>query len=225
MSTPLPVEFRTARPEDADQVVPLMWESSRGLIDTTMSAVPGGPAALLRRDFLRGRGIFGHRQQLLAVAPGGEVLATITLYRGRRYQALSLQTLLSSARFGPACLAAVLRRSLAVSRLFAPPSPDCLFIANLSVLPEHRSRGYGSLILREADRVARDTGLTGLEGDVSISNTRAWALYQRLGFESLGERHDSRGTGLDGFRRMRRPVLRPTAASGSGDDTGSVSGP
>ncbi|MFF7230194.1 GNAT family N-acetyltransferase [Streptomyces sioyaensis] len=206
MNTPLPVEFRTARPTDADQVVPLMWESSRSLLDSTMRGVPGGPAALLRRDFLRGRGIFGHAQQILAVAPHGEVLATMTLYRGKRYQALSLQTLLSAARFGPRCLLSVLRRSAAISRLFAPPSPNALFMANLAVRPAHRSQGYGSLMVQQAERLARTAGLTPLEGDVSCSNTRAWALYQRLGFVSQGERHDRRGTGLDGFRRMHRAV-------------------
>lgn len=206
MTTPLTVEFRTARPTDADQVVPLMWDSSRDLLDRTMGGVPGGPAALLRRDFLRGRGIFGHAQQILAVAPHGEVLATMTLYRGKRYGALSLQTLLSAARFGPRGLFSVLRRTAAVSRLFTPPSPHALFMANLSVRPAHRSQGYGSLMVQQAERLARASGLTHLEGDVSCSNTRAWALYQRLGFESQGERHDRRGTGLDGFRRMRRTV-------------------
>ncbi|GLW14741.1 GNAT family N-acetyltransferase [Streptomyces kronopolitis] len=206
MTTPLTVEFRTARPTDADQVVPLMWDSSRDLLDRTMGGVPGGPAALLRRDFLRGRGIFGHAQQILAVAPHGEVLATMTLYRGKRYGALSLHTLLSAARFGPRGLLSVLRRTAAVSRLFAPPSPHALFMANLAVRPAHRSQGYGSLMVQQAERLARAAGLTHLEGDVSCSNTRAWALYQRLGFEAQGERHDRRGTGLDGFRRMRRTV-------------------
>ncbi|MFE5540553.1 GNAT family N-acetyltransferase [Streptomyces sp. NPDC056519] len=204
MTIPVPVEFRTARPTDADQVVPLMWESSRALLDATMGGVPGGPASLLMRDFLRGRGIFGFAQQTVAVAPRGEVLATMTMYRGARYRALSLQTALSTARFGPRALVSVLGGSMAVARLFEAPRSDALFMANLSVLPEYRSRGYGTLMAREAERCARAAGLSRIQADVSCSNTRAWALYQRLGFESRGARYDTRGGRSEGFRRIER---------------------
>ena len=183
------MKFRAARPGDVDAVVPLMHESSRDLVDVTV-----GPD-LLRRDFLRGRGLFGWRNQLVGVVDG-EIAVSITAYPGRRYRRLSLHTLRSAVvHFGPVGAVKVLRRCAPVGRLFAPPSRDAVFLANLCVAPSHRDRGYGSRAIVHASdgRMA--------ELDVSASNTGAERLYRRLGFAVVGERT---APGFDAFRRMRR---------------------
>jgi len=185
------VRFRPARPDDADQVVPLIHDSSRALIDATFGV------GLVRRDFLRGRGLFGYRQQLVGLV-GDEIAVTITAYAGRRCRQLSLHTLGSAAvHFGPRDLARALRRSAPVARLFAPPSPDGVFLANLCVAPGHRGRGYGT---RAIEHAVAASGARLAELDVSASNPDAERLYARLGFAVTGERG---APGLDGFRRMQ----------------------
>jgi ribosomal protein S18 acetylase RimI-like enzyme len=200
------LRFRPARPEDADQVVPLMRESSRALIDFTFDVGhSGGPAGFLRMDFLGGRGIFGYRNQVVGVSPAGEVVATATAYEGRRYRALSMWTLLTAVRhFNPACLTRVVRRTAAVAGLFLPPSRSGLFLANLCVAPGHRSHGHGSLLLEHILGTAQARGITRSELDVSVSNVRAQQLYERLGYVVVTETTDGGTHGLDGFRRMRR---------------------
>jgi ribosomal protein S18 acetylase RimI-like enzyme len=200
------LQLRPAQPGDVDQVVPLMHDSSRSLIDATFGR---DATAVLRRDFLRGKGLFGYRHQMVAVTPDGAIAATITAYEGRRYRRLSLHTLCSATRLGPASLIRAVRRTLAMSALFTPPRPDGLFLANLCVADRHRGKGIGSMLLRHAARSARGRGLRTVEFDVSYSNPRAQRLYERLGYVVTGEKPaggNINGSGLDGFRRMEGPI-------------------
>jgi ribosomal protein S18 acetylase RimI-like enzyme len=190
--------LRVARPADADVVVPLMHDSSRDLIDATFGR---HASTVLRRDFLRGRGIFGYRNQIVGVRPDGAVLATLTAYPGRRYRRLALHTLYSTVPLGPVPLAGVVRRTMALSALFAPPVRDGLFLANVCVAAEHRGQGYGSLLLRQVTAAYRPRVI---ELDVSFTNTRAQRLYERLGYRVTRETAAPPGSGLDGFRRMTR---------------------
>jgi ribosomal protein S18 acetylase RimI-like enzyme len=190
--------LRAARPSDVDAVVPLMHESSRALIDATFGR---HASAVLRRDFLRGKGIFGYRYQIVGVEPDGGVAATLTAYPGRRYRRLALHTLCSAGPLGPVPLTGVVRRTLAVSGLFAPPARDGLFLANICVAAEHRGRGYGSMLIQRATAMYQPRVI---ELDVSFANTRAQRLYERLGYKVTRETPAPPGSGLDGFRRMTR---------------------
>ncbi|RZU54214.1 acetyltransferase (GNAT) family protein [Krasilnikovia cinnamomea] len=198
-----PPRIRAATAADVDAVVPLMLDSSPELIAATFGA---GATAVVRRDFLRGRGIFGHAHQLVALADDGRVVATLTAYPGRDYRRLSLRTLRSAAVLGPRALARAVRRTAALAHLFAPPGRDSLFLANLCVAPAVRSRGYGSALMAHARTLAPAQGLATVEFDVSFANPRAQRLYERLGWEVTGERPAPAGSPLDGFRRMRRPA-------------------
>ena len=63
----------------------------------------------------------------------------------------------------------------------------------------------GSVVSRAVE-TARTWGLAAVELDVSFGNVRARRLYERLGFTVTGERPAPSGSGLDGFRRMERPM-------------------
>lgn len=54
--------------------------------------------------------------------------------------------------------------------------------ANLAVTPGWRGRGVGATLLRLFFRLGRHLGLPELEIGVDAANTRALALYRRLGF-------------------------------------------
>lgn len=55
-------------------------------------------------------------------------------------------------------------------------------LANLSVTPERQGEGIGAAMISVLTAVARHLHLPGLEIGVAVSNGRALALYQRLGF-------------------------------------------
>lgn len=61
-----------------------------------------------------------------------------------------------------------------------------IFLANIQLLPAYQGQGLGSAIIRALLRAAQETGL-----DVSLqvlkSNPAALRLYERLGFQVMGE--------------------------------------
>jgi GNAT superfamily N-acetyltransferase len=211
------IVLREARIEDADDVVPLMYESSRGLIDYSFRFPGDEPTGLLRRDFVGGRGIFGYQNQLVAV-DGDKVVATMTMYRGHRATALTLQTMRSAFRHWRLDrFFAFVGRSLAIAPLFIKPRRDGIFLANACVAQSHRGRGLFTKLHSHGTEVHGATASV-VELDVSFGNENARRVYEHLGFRVTGERAYRGRHALDGFRRMERAIAEaqsPSAPSAS----------
>jgi ribosomal protein S18 acetylase RimI-like enzyme len=187
-----------------------MYESSRVAIDETFALGPGTAAAFLAADFLRGDGIFGFRNQLVAVDPAGLIVATATVYEGSRFRALSMHTMRSAwSHFRPADVARIIRRTAASAAIFPPPRANTLYLANFCVRRESRSTGLGAALLAEVARQAQARAMTAVELDVAFTNPRAQAMYERNGFTISAERKARRPTPIGGIRRLTRPT--PTA--------------
>lgn len=67
-------------------------------------------------------------------------------------------------------------------------SVDELWLLNLAVLPSHRRRGLGRLLLNEGERLAEERGLTSVWLEVREGNAGARALYEGAGFLVVGRR-------------------------------------
>jgi ribosomal protein S18 acetylase RimI-like enzyme len=204
------LQWRPASRADAEQVVPLIHGASRALLDVVFG---DGARSFLDYDFRRGKGLFGHRNQVVGATPDGEVWASMTLYEGRRYRRLAAATSMSAARYlGLAGLSGVVRRAAPLAPMFARPRRDGLFLANICVAPARRGAGHGSALIRHAQSVARERGLAVLELDVSFSNARAQQLYERLGFAVVKSTGGRVGHQDDGFRRMSLTMPMPSGA-------------
>ena len=68
------------------------------------------------------------------------------------------------------------------------PVVDEMHLLNLCVAPQAQRTGAGLALLREASRLARNKGLSGLLLEVRPSNVRAVKLYERFGFSTIGRR-------------------------------------
>lgn len=68
------------------------------------------------------------------------------------------------------------------------PVVDEMHLLNLCVAPQVQRTGAGLALLREAARIARSKGLSGLLLEVRPSNVRAVKLYERFGFSTIGRR-------------------------------------
>ncbi|MDV9175365.1 GNAT family N-acetyltransferase [Streptomyces sp. W16] len=69
--------------------------------------------------------------------------------------------------------------------------PGCLEIGGLGVWPEElRSRGIGTALIRAAEELAVERGITDVGVGVAKDNPRAAVLYARLGYAPLTDYYD-----------------------------------
>jgi GNAT superfamily N-acetyltransferase len=84
-------------------------------------------------------------------------------------------------------------RAIGQVTLFWRPANDpavtlagCPWVIDLLVHPEHRSRGAGSALLAACEDAARAREHSRIGLGVAVSNLRARALYERLGYRNAG---------------------------------------
>ncbi|UCD48559.1 MAG: GNAT family N-acetyltransferase [Phycisphaerales bacterium] len=63
---------------------------------------------------------------------------------------------------------------------------DMCYLGRLAVLPEHRSRGFGTALVRHALEQARAIGVTRVEIGIISEDTRLKDWYGRFGFVQTG---------------------------------------
>ncbi|MFL5783066.1 MAG: GNAT family N-acetyltransferase [Bacteriovoracaceae bacterium] len=56
----------------------------------------------------------------------------------------------------------------------------------MGILPSYRGKGIGTLLLKEVLKLSKERGLEKVELEVYKSNSAAFALYKKLGFEEQG---------------------------------------
>ncbi|SDV47515.1 ribosomal protein S18-alanine N-acetyltransferase [Chitinasiproducens palmae] len=65
---------------------------------------------------------------------------------------------------------------------------DELHLLNVCVAPAEQGRGYGRALMEQVRALAAATGMASVLLEVRPSNARALGLYERLGFERVGQR-------------------------------------
>jgi ribosomal protein S18 acetylase RimI-like enzyme len=85
-----------------------------------------------------------------------------------------------------------------VGRIVTARVPEAIYILDMAMLPEWRSRGIGSAILQEIGDLARAAGIA-MRFDVLLSNHAALRLFQRLGFKPVAR--------SEVFMTMEAPAL------------------
>ncbi len=65
---------------------------------------------------------------------------------------------------------------------------DECYIANVAVLPAHRRQGIGEKLVSKGISAAKKEGCAFITLEVRVSNASAIALYEKSGFEKVGER-------------------------------------
>lgn len=67
---------------------------------------------------------------------------------------------------------------------------DECYIANIAVKSEYRKQGFGKSLVENALSVAKKKGCSFITLEVRVSNRPAISLYEKCGFEGIGERKD-----------------------------------
>ncbi|RAS23424.1 GNAT family N-acetyltransferase [Paraburkholderia bryophila] len=185
------LSFRPARPGDAEACAPLIFAS--GVLE--FGFFLGEPAATCIDflDFAFGskHGRFSYRRHRVAVDGNGRVVAVLAVHDGRRTWFDDPHVAWMLLRFfGVHRTVRMLLRGLTLeSELPAPKSSQTL-IAHCATHEQLRGTGLFSGLFADALRA----GSLEREGgrqvvlDVLVGNTRAYALYRRLGFVELPRR-------------------------------------
>ncbi|ASL48438.1 Mycothiol acetyltransferase [Burkholderia sp. AD24] len=185
------LSFRPARPGDAEACAPLIFASGVREFGFFL----GEPAATCIDflDFAFGskHGRFSYRRHRVAVDGDGRVVAVLAVHDGRRTWFDDPHVAWMLLRFfGVRRTVRMLLRGLTLeSELPAPKSSQTL-IAHCATHEQLRGTGLFSGLFADALRA----GSLEREGgrqvvlDVLVGNTRAYALYRRLGFVELPRR-------------------------------------
>jgi len=144
----------------------------------------------------------------------GKVAGLVLAYPGKTLSALELPTawrLLQSVGF--AAFTRFLWRVLPFANI-KEAEDDEFFISNLAVLPECQGQGLGTAMLAACDQKARERGFTKVSLTVDVENRRAFALYQRTGFQVVSTQQIEplrRRYGYQGLHRMVKELEKTNA--------------
>jgi ribosomal protein S18 acetylase RimI-like enzyme len=208
-NAPMSLSFRPADPADVDDAVPLIYSSGPSAFDYVFG-VPGGISALefLRRAFVDGAGEFGYRNHVVGV-DHGVCVAIGAVWSG----ASSLAFMLAAVRqilscYGPLAGASAMARGLRIETVIPPPPRACCYVGHLAVQPQVRSRGAGEALTRHLLAQGQARGWTTAALDVALTNPRAQALYERIGFVVTRERTSRLANAMAAVPNHRRMELR-----------------
>lgn len=203
------LEIRQARPEDADDAVDLIYSAAPDAYEFLYAIKDGKARDYIRYEFQRGTGFLGSAAHTVA-AVDDQVVGIGSFYTRDTHKMLgSEQARNFIARFGLWQFIRMMPRGLRIQRGISKLEEGQLYVANLGVKADMRSKGIGKALIEAAAQQASTRGLAQLVLDVSEQNPRAEALYQRLGFNVTGINHRTNkpgGVQLPSSKSMCRAV-------------------
>jgi ribosomal protein S18 acetylase RimI-like enzyme len=187
--------FRPARASDAAACAPLVFASGDHEFEFFLGIGATGCIAFLEHSFARTGGRFSWQRHEVAINGKGEVVGVLAAHDGRRILADDPHIVWSLIRyFGVVRAISMLLRGLVLETELPKPKRRQTLIAHCATRADTRGEGVFSALFthalqREAaQRRGLDTGEREIVLDVLVTNTRAAALYKRLGFVALPRR-------------------------------------
>jgi ribosomal protein S18 acetylase RimI-like enzyme len=179
---------RPARADDARACAPLLFASGVQEFSFFLGVPAERCIAFLAFAFAAGQGRFSWRRHRVAVAPDGTVLAVMAAHDGRAIGLDDPHVAWMLLRFfGPLRTCGMLARGLILEHELPAPKRHQTLVAHCATDERWRGTGVFSALFDDARQTgalhqadAREVLL-----DVLVSNTRARALYERLGFVEL----------------------------------------
>jgi ribosomal protein S18 acetylase RimI-like enzyme len=201
------LDFRPARPEDADAATPLIYASGPDQFDYVFCAThPKQSLEFLRFAFVSGRGRFAWRNTTVATIDE-RVAGVGTAYGAGTNVRYLLEDGWLIARFFGARAPGVMLRGLRAEQVIVPPRPGEWMIAHLAMAPEERGHGIGARMIHHLMERGRKARLANAVLDVSVENARAEALYRRIGFAVVTERTSQLKSSFGRLMNHRRMTM------------------
>lgn len=200
--------FRRAQPDDVAAAVPLIYSSGPRAFDWVFGYEGFCSAQdFLNSAFRQGRSLFGHQNHTVAVR-AGQVIGSIAFFTRKDAKAFTRGTVFDIfGHYGFWRGLRISRRGLRIERSLPPPLEGRLYIAHVGVREDLRSHGIGGAMLLHAIESRGNTDHLIPALDVAVTNPRAQALYERLGFVVVREMPPPDDT-VPAHRYMERPLDR-----------------
>jgi len=192
MAIPLALTFRPARASDAAVCASLVFASGEHEFEYFLGVSSEQCVAFLKKAFCCSSGRFSWRRHEVAVNAQGEIVAVLALHDGRHLLADDPHiawTIL--CHFGLMRAVPILLRGLVLETELPKPKRAQTLLAHCATASDVRGMGVFTTLfdrVRQVKLGSPDAENRELVLDVLVSNTRAAALYRRLGFVPLDRR-------------------------------------
>lgn len=201
------IKIRTAHPDDVHSVIPMIYSSGPHEFDYIFNVGNKTTQEYLHFAFPNKSGTQSHSVYIVATV-NDQPAGIGAFYSGRDNARLGLGNILTVLRFyGLKNMMQVAQRAARIETIIPPADADAGFISQLGVKEEFRSYGIGTALIQHQVELARNLGLRKCTLDVAITNPRAQALYERLGFKVVQENqwnYHGANSHVPGQRRMER---------------------
>jgi ribosomal protein S18 acetylase RimI-like enzyme len=180
--------IRPARRDDAEASASLITMTPGGLPDLVGDHRVA--LRLARSAFKVAGSGFGYDRTLVAEVDGsivGQVIRFSGADWDRRAQSRTGLALVRAA--GVRFASRVIREGIRHGRVTAQIAWDSLYVISLAVVPDHRSQGIGSALLRRVVEEALQARLRSVSLDVALRNEGAIRFYEREGFVTTAGGH------------------------------------
>ncbi|GLV57576.1 acetyltransferase [Dictyobacter sp. S3.2.2.5] len=167
------MNIRSARPEDASQVVPLFIQAMDSIAGTLAGSDQPREVQTFMSTFFQLPANRLSYQNTLVAEEDRQVVGIVILYHGRKAAMLD-QPIIARLR--------ALKNDPQIT-LDKEAEEDEWYIDTLSVSPNYGGRGIGTALLRAAEERARAIESTSIALLVDRDNQRAHRLYQYLNYQ------------------------------------------
>lgn len=188
----LNLTFRPCQAEDVEDALPLIYSSGPDAFNYAFcDSYAEQSLDFLRTAFVRGPSEFGYQQHTAAVLEG-----KVVGVGGVRFARQNIRFTFSAAYelfrfYSPLAALRTTSRGLRIEQILKPPKKGIGIIYNLGVAPEWHSHGIGQQLINKLLEQIAAAQMSVAALDVAVTNPRAQALYERLGFVTQETRKSS----------------------------------
>lgn len=204
--------LREAAPTDAPVCARLIYGAGPILYNLLFGPSPEQAIGLFEALFALPQNPFSFENALVAERGGRVVgLALAADVAQRQRNGRRMMRLLPRHR-GVWPLVRSLPVVLDIMRCSSTPPPDAYYLGILSVVPDVRGQGLGTLLIDEVHRRARQAGCPSIALHAELDNLDAQRFYRRHGYQITGTYPARRvaASGMAGFVSMARDLLQYT---------------
>jgi len=199
------ITFRPAETDDVEAAVPLIYSSGPEAFNYVFT---DKAQEFLKYAFQDGAGEFGYRNHVVGIL-NGEIVCAGAGFTGETTLAFTIAAARQILSFYGVNGIGVIIRGLRIEQIIKPPSNTLYVVAHLGVKPELRGQGIGTQLVTHLLSEQFITGIKMAALDVAVTNPRAQALYERMGFtttETIKSSLSNQWGTVVNHRRMEKPL-------------------